>query len=123
MSGLIKGKLIVDTFSTQAFLKDEKENGIAFDITKEDAEMLASAYNACAGMVIEEINDLVECGGVMALTVYYDDTQAELNAARALLREVMDEVENDCTFNVVSVDLYDRAISYLDACDKPGEST
>ena len=41
----------------------------------------------------------------------------ELNAARALLREVM---EANCN---ISFDLQNKLQAYLDACDKPGEPT
>lgn len=44
----------------------------------------------------------------------------ELNAARALLREVAFVDVND-TLEVMG--LRERATSYLDACDKPGEPT
>ena len=43
--------------------------------------------------------------------------QSELNAAHALLREIID------AGGTVSIKLDDKVHSYLDACDKPGEPT
>ena len=44
--------------------------------------------------------------------------ESELNAARALLREVVDMVSSE-EYN----DTIRKADAYLDACDKPGEPT
>lgn len=44
----------------------------------------------------------------------------ELNAARALLREALDTIEE---FPDEDHEIADRIKEYLDACDKPGEPT
>lgn len=56
------------------------------------------------------------------LAITADDAQAELNAARALLREVSKDGSLDMG-NTNSSALGNRVRAYIDACDKPGEPT
>ena len=49
---------------------------------------------------------------IEAIDNRHSGLQAELNAARALLREVLDELHYEAK---------DKVRAYLDACDKPGE--
>ena len=46
--------------------------------------------------------------------------ESELNAARALLLEALDTIEE---FPDEDHEIADRIKAYLDACDKPGEPT
>lgn len=82
-----------------------------------NARRLAAAWNACEGMETDDIEELAACQGVMMLTVYADDKLNELNAARALLREAVDTIEE---FPDEDHEIADRIKVYLDACDKPG---
>lgn len=76
--------------------------------SEEDARRLAAAWNACEGMPTDDIEELAACQGVMTLTVYADDILSKLNAARALLREVLEDLHYEAK---------DKVLVYLDACD------
>lgn len=94
-------------------------------------ESLLQEYGCCH-------HDSVACGGdfgtadksgaaydavIEAIDNRHSGLQTELNAARALLREV-----SEAGFSVMPIDfsrnpssLESRVSAYLDACDKPGE--
>lgn len=89
---------------------------------KANARRLAAAWNVCEGIDTE----LLETGATLAdICERSNGYVIEINAARALLREVL-----EAGFSVMPIDfsrnpssLESRALAYLDACDKPGEPT
>lgn len=118
MSEYYEGKLIcVDAGDETEFDLDTSDGGTIASCFRGNARRIAAAWNACEGMPTDDIEELAACQGVMTLTVYADDMLAELNAAHALLREIID------AGGTVSIKLDDKVHSYLDACDKPGEPT
>ena len=88
-------------------------------------ESLLQEYGCCH-------HDSVACGGdfgtadksgaaydavIEAIDNRHSGLQTELNAARALLREALDTIEE---FPDEDHEIADRIKAYLDACDKPG---
>ena len=90
-----------------------------------DTRRLAAAWNACEGMTTENLESIVFVGETIRIRFDFINAelrqaQAELNAARALLREVSKDGSLDMG-NTNSSALGDSVRAYLDACDKPGE--
>ena len=68
----------------------------------------------------DEISRIQFYGRAQQAADRVERAESELNAARALLREVHEEGNLDAG-DQVSTELDNRIYSYLDACDKPGE--
>lgn len=79
-----------------------------------NARRLAAAWNACEGVATEQLEIISVLGVEDKLMDCIGSVRNELNAARALLREV---AAHPC----VTAKLGAKLKSYLDACDKPGE--
>ena len=82
-----------------------------------DARRLAAAWNACEGLTTENLESIVFVGETIRIRFDFINAelrqaQAELNAARALLREVVDMVSSE-EYN----DTIRKADAYLDAFD------
>lgn len=89
---------------------------------KANARRLAACWNAFDGVRTEFIEAMAGTGAMRAASDSMSAlpaAQAELSAARALLREVYEEGNLDAG-DQVSMELDNRIYSYLDACDKPG---
>lgn len=87
----------------------------------ENARRLAAAWNVCEGIDTESL----ETGATLAdICERYNGYQQELNAARALLREVL-KADDDAIAELSALGLppdgafalTDRIRNYLDACD------
>lgn len=86
-----------------------------------DARRLAACWNACIGFETESLENVLMLGDTMhsrfaALKTECDQAHRELDAARALLREVYEEGNLDMG-DQVSKELDNRISSYIDACD------
>lgn len=106
-------------------------------MTDGNARRLTAAWNAFEGVRTEFIESMAGTGAMQAAgdsMSALPAAQAELNAARALLREVMDAVDSrakeykDRGLEVAEVPEIARVRNYLDACDtlegnKPVEAT
>ena len=113
MSEYYEGKLIcVDAGDETEFDLDTSDGGTIASCFRGNARRIAAAWNACEGMPTDDIEELAACQGVMTLTVYADDMLAELNAAHALLREVINMHAGEIAFQ-----LEKRIGTHLDACD------
>lgn len=126
MSEHTEGRVVVHQSGARAFLLNEKDDDVAFDISKEDARRLAACWNMFFDIdtdVIEIMPTFIEFQQANEQTLH--EALSELNAARALLREVLesdDEAISDAQmagipFPTEITVLTDRIRSYLDACD------
>lgn len=89
--------------------------------TLEISRRIFATWNACEGMATEH----VELLGSFSELIRGSNSQLvrnakELAAARALLREALDTIEE---FPDEDHEIADRIKNYLDACDKPGATT
>lgn len=116
MSEHMNGKLkTVDAGSTTEFDIDTETGWTVATAGRSYARRLAAAWNVCEGIDTESL----ETGATLAdICERANGYQFKLNAARALLREVIAD-----TGIVSHIDACQRAQEYLDACDKPGEPT
>lgn len=119
MSEHTKGKLSGDKYGR---IYSEDDNSLfipAGVVLGEDARRLAAAWNACKGLSTENLESIVFVGETIrvrfdSINAELRQAQGELNAARALLREIID------AGGTVRINLDDKVQSYLDACDKSG---
>lgn len=86
-----------------------------------NARHLAAAWNACEGLSTENLESIVFVGETIrvrfdSINAELRQTQGELNAARALLREVLEGGKK----SILHYEVEPRVRAYLDACDKPG---
>lgn len=79
-----------------------------------NARRLAACWNACEGLETDQLEALPEPFAGLALGELMA-VRKELAAARALLREVMDEGGTVC------LRLDDKVLNYLGACDTIGD--
>lgn len=85
---------------------------------KANARRLAAAWNACEGVATEQLEIISVVEVEAKLMDCIGSVRNDLNAARALLREVVDMVSSE-EYN----DIIRKADAYLDACDTPGAPT
>lgn len=88
---------------------------------KANARRIAACWNMFPDIdtdVIEIMPTFIEFQQSYEQTLH--ETLCELNAARALLREALDTIEE---FPDEDHEIADRIKSYFEACDKPGEPT
>lgn len=85
MSGHTEGRIVVHQSGSQAFLLNEKDDDVAFDISEEDARRLAAAWNVCEGIDTESL----ETGATLAdICERSNDYQFELSAANTRIAKL-----------------------------------